>query len=85
MSADDGGFKGDGELDNAGDYYTLGGSIIGGTRAFYYFTGYFITYFTGYFGGYLTSLTTEGTFYAGDEEAEPTVTLTASPMLIILT
>lgn len=60
MSADVGGFKGDGEFDNTCDYYTLGGSIIGGTRAFYSFTGYFIAYFTGYFGGSLISLTIEG-------------------------
>ncbi len=43
-----GGFKGEGELDNAGDYYTLGGSIIGGTRAFYYFTGYLTSYFASF-------------------------------------
>ena len=58
LSTDVGGFKGDGEFDNGGDYYTLGGSIMGGPRAFYSFTGYFTTYF----GGYLTSLTTEEAF-----------------------
>ena len=61
-STDVGGFKGDEEFYNGGGYYILGGSIIGGTRAIYSFTGYFIAYYTAYFVGYLTSLTTEGAF-----------------------